>query len=549
MARISRKGATRHNAADTPKHRIWNCAVYARLSLEDSGRKDTGTIEAQIELVASYVNKRPDLCLFDTYIDNGASGKDFDRPGWLRLMDDIRAGRVDCIAVKDLSRFSRNYIETCEFLEKILPFMGVRFVSINDGYDSAVSGNHNEGLLIALKALVHDRHIKDISRKIHASIRTRRERGEYTRGYAPYGYRKMQGQKGKLEPDPKTAPIVRQIFEWRASGIGNQTICRMLDDQGAPTPNEYIRRKTGAFTSDHFKSTIWRPRTLKNILGNVAYIGSLRQGTQIQRLYANEPKSVCIPRDRWIITENSHRPIVRRELFDAVQAMESDAKARSAKCHKKRTDNILRGYTVCGICGSKMSRSHSSKRAKNGQLWETYYFLCPLNRQHSLSGDTSARKFKSIREDVLLNAVSVLIFSELRKASGLGAIIEKQAKRQANPRAVWDKEIARATGELNTINQRIGKLYEDYVDKLLDEWEYTAIKSKYEVRADALCRDIGNLADRAASAPAENNQWLAAAQSFQSPEKLTRAMVEAIVSRINIYSSNRLEVVWKFGDV
>ena len=127
MARTSRKGAARHVVA-APAERVWNTAVYVRLSVEDSGRKGADTIETQIELVTGYVNERPYLKLADTYIDNGASGADFDRPAWGRLMDDIRAGRVDCVAVKDLSRFGRNYVETCEFLEKIFPFMGVRFL-------------------------------------------------------------------------------------------------------------------------------------------------------------------------------------------------------------------------------------------------------------------------------------------------------------------------------------------------------------------------------------------------------------------------------------
>jgi len=145
MARTSRKGNARQSTI-TPSQRIWHTAVYARLSLEDSGRKGADTIDTQIELVRSYVEQRNYLLLEDTYIDNGASGKDFDRPAWNRLMDEIRAGHIDCVCVKDLSRFSRNYIETCEFLEKIFPFMGVRFISVNDGYDNQTPGDNNRGL-------------------------------------------------------------------------------------------------------------------------------------------------------------------------------------------------------------------------------------------------------------------------------------------------------------------------------------------------------------------------------------------------------------------
>ena len=554
MPRVSKKGgaAQAANVAIAPKERVWNCAVYTRLSVEDSGRKGADTIEIQIELVTSYVNQRADLLLVDTYVDNGASGKDFDRPAWLRLMDDIRSGRVDCIAVKDLSRFSRNYIETCEFLEKIFPFMGVRFLSVNDGYDSNSPNSSNEGLIIALKALVHDQHIKDISRKIHASVQSRRERGEYTRGIAPFGYQKVAGQKGKLEPDPEAAPIVQQIFEWRASGMGFQAICSRLDDLGIPTPNKYVSRKRGGYDGDFFKSTIWRTQTLKCILANVAYIGSLQQGTQVQKLYDNQGLTQ-IPRDKWIITENVHEPIISRELFDKVQAIDAAVNIAYAASGKRpvRPPNVFKGFTVCGVCGSKMSRSHNIKKLVHKEPWERFYFTCPIAKQHKNSDDEMARNFRTIPEEVLVAAVFPLVSEELRKAANLAAVIEKRMKNQANPRILLDREISRTTNELAVITERIGKLYEDYVDKLLDEREYVAVKAKYESRAEALRKNIDNLSERAAivaDVSESNNHWLKAARDFQNPEKLTREMLEAIVEEILIFSPSHVEVAWKFKD-
>jgi len=516
-------------------------------ALKDDSKPENTPENTDVELVASYVKQRSDLSLVDTYIDNGSSGKDFDRPAWIRLMDDIRAGRIDCIAVKDLSRFSRNYIETCKFLEKIFPFMGVRFLSVNDGYDSNAPGSANEGLIIALKALVHDQHIKDISRKIHSSVQTRRERGEYTRGYAPFGYQKVKGQKGKLEPDPETAPIVQQIFECRASGMGYHTICRMLDDEGIPTPNEYIRRKTGAFVGDYFKSTIWRPQVLKTLLTNVAYIGNLQQGTQVQKLYANQP---CT---QWLITENAHEPIINRVLFDQVQAIEAAGKIANAKSANRppRPENVFKGFTVCGVCGSKMARHYSSKKLLHQDPWERYYFKCPIGRQHKLSEDAIAREFRSIPEDVLVSIVFPLVAEELRKAANLAAVIEKRTKSQANPRALLDREITRVSSELTAITERIGKLYEDYVDKLLNEREYVAMKAKYEGKAEVLRQNIDSLSERVAvvtDVSASNNHWLKAARDFQNPETLTREMLEAIVDKVLIFSPSHVEVVWKFGD-
>ena len=430
--------------------------------------------------------------------------------------------------------------------------MGVRFVSINDGYDSNSTGSHNEGLIIALKALVHDQHIKDISRKIHDSIKAQRERGEYRRGYAPFGYQKIKGQKGKLEPDHATAPIVQRIFECRASGMGYHTICKMLDDEGILTPNEYIRRKTGAFTGDYFKSTIWRPQVLKTLLANIAYIGNLQQGTQVQRLYANEP-CVDIPRDQWFITENAHEPIISRELFDKVQAIEIAGKVANAKSANRpiRTENIFKGFTVCGVCGSKMARHYSSKKMLHKDPWERYYFKCPIGRQHKLSEDAVAKEFRSIPEDILINIVFPLVVKELNKVTKIANIIEKRTKHQENPRDLLNKEITRTSNELTTINQRIAKLYEDYVDKLLNEREYVALKAKYEDRAKTLCQHINNLSERLAivvDVSASNNHWLKAVREFQNPKKLTREMLETLVDKILIFSTSQVEVVWKFGD-
>ena len=549
MARTSRKGAARQQAA--PSERVWNAAVYARLSLEDSGRKGADTIETQIELVASYIKERPHLSLHDTYIDNGASGKDFERPAWQRLMDDIRAGRVDCVCVKDLSRFSRDYIETCEFLEKIFPFMGVRFISVNDGYDNNAPGDQNEGLIVALKSLINDQYIRDISRKICSSVKARRERGEYTRGFAPFGYQKLDGIRGKLEPDPATAPIIYEIFHWRAEGMSHGAICKRLEERGVPTPSEYIRRKyndSQLLTGDIFKSTIWRVQSLKTILRNPVYIGIVETGKQRQRLYERKPCAE-VPRDQWIVTENAHEPIVDRDLWEAVQAIEAEIRRAyiNSVQSPERTANIFKGFIICGACGSKMSRQYSRKNYKHGGFFERYYFLCPISRQHMMEQPV----VRTIREDVLYSAVFRLITEKLASASNLADLIEKRLKRQGNPRAAVDTAISRAAAELGKMNERMVKLYEDYADKLLTEQEYARNKARYENQAALLRQRMDELSKQAAvlaDMPSSDNRWLKAARAFQNPTELTREMLEAIVERIVIYGPDKIDVVWNFRD-
>ena len=544
MARTSRKGGVQ-KAAATPVERTWNVAIYVRLSREDSGRKGADTIDTQVELVSAYITQRQDLALTGTFIDNGVSGKDFERQGWSRLMDDIRVGKIDCIVVKDLSRFSRNYIETIEFLEKIFPFMGVRFISVNDGYDSENSDGH-DGLIVALKSLMNDQHLRDISRKICSSVKARRERGEYTGSQAPFGYKKMDSNKGKLEPNPETASIIQQIFEWRAEGMGRLAICKRLDENGIPTPTEYLRRKYDIFNnSDFFKATIWREIVIKGILRNPVYIGTLQQGKHNQRLYEHKP-CTNVPPEEWVITENAHEPIISQELWDAVQAVETSAQlahANSAKRHD-RPENILKGYTICGVCGSKMSRNYSRKVHPSGKIWETYYYICPIARQHPAD-----KSFRSIRAQVVYDAVFTLVSQRLRFAENLGAIIEERTKQQGNPRAELDIRISQISRELEKNNQRISKLYEDYVDNLLNEHEYVRMKSQYERRAETYRQRLDDLSRKLSTiADVSENHWFKAAKMFQTPAELTREMLEAMVDRIEIFSPEHIDIVWKFGD-
>jgi DNA invertase Pin-like site-specific DNA recombinase len=329
MPRTSRKGNAKQTAT-TPAARVWNTAIYARLSVEDGGNKGSDTLETQLSLLNAYVNEKEHLSLFDTYIDNGESGRDFDRPAWSRLMDDIRAGLVDCVCVKDLSRFGRNYIETCEFLEKIFPFMGVRFISANDGYDSEVGGKHSEGLIIALKNLMHDRFLKDVSHKVGQAFQAKKERGEYTGGFAPFGYKLSPNEKGKLVIDEESAPIIKDIFRWRAEGMGLRGICRRLNEMGIPTGgnlHKKMRENTGDSTEP---KSLWWTASVSKLIQSRVYLGHLETGKTRQTL----GKLTYIPRSEWHITENAHEAIVSEDVWQAANAVKNESflKATRPSC-------------------------------------------------------------------------------------------------------------------------------------------------------------------------------------------------------------------------
>ena len=199
--------------------KVYNVAAYVRLSVEgDDLEKNQESISTQRYMLEKYIEKQPDMRLVDVFCDNGETGTDFERPGFEQMMDEVRRRNVDCIVVKDLSRFGRNYVETGYYLEKIFPYMGIRLVSVNDGYDT-LSKDTNE-MVVSLKNLVNDLYAKDISRKINSTFETMRAKGQMTSGHPPYGYLRSKEDRHRLVVDQETAPVVRAIFQWRLEGHG-----------------------------------------------------------------------------------------------------------------------------------------------------------------------------------------------------------------------------------------------------------------------------------------------------------------------------------------
>ena len=237
MARVSRK---KQNIPSTPVDtsvRIWKTALYVRLSVEDNG-KESDSVENQTALLEEYVANHPHLKKTALFVDNGYTGTDFLRPEFTRMMEAVQDGLVDCVVVKDLSRLGRNYIETSQFIEKICPFYGLRFIAVNDTYDTATVTSEGQ-LSASLSNIVNDYYAKDISRKVTSALRAKMERGDYIGNYAPHGYRKDPENKNHPLIDPETAPVIQQIFEWRAEGISYMGICKLLNDAGIPSPGQY----------------------------------------------------------------------------------------------------------------------------------------------------------------------------------------------------------------------------------------------------------------------------------------------------------------------
>ena len=447
MPRKSRKSPT----TTPPKPPTYQTAIYARLSNASKAH----SIHNQIQLATQFISNQQDLTLTATYIDNGHTGTHFNRPAFGKMLEAIKAGEINCIIVKDLSRFGRNYIEAGHYLEKIFPFLGVRFISVTDQYDSNVL---NPGsLALSLKSLVNDMYAKDISKKMSASVLARQRRGVFIGNYAPYGYQKCPIHKGRLTPDPATAPIVQNIFAQKAQGASSAKIAKKLNAQGIPSPSNY-RRQQGLIKTNRYTHSLWQQQTIQSILQNPVYTGSISQGKHRRSLAKGQP-ATHTPPSQWINLPNMHEAIVSQGMFDQVATILATAKASyHQRPQQAASENTLKGLVACALCGANLVRRKTP--AQNGF---SYYYICQNFEQ---GRNRLCKTSKRLGEAPLLEAIETILQHQLDAFPDLTALVQKH---QAPQRA-----------KIHQAETRLANLYESYATGQLSKAAYTKAKAKIE---------------------------------------------------------------------
>ncbi len=354
------------------EYRTYRTAIYVRLSIADNrGHKDS--IQNQILYLETYISKMPDLKLTACYQDNGVTGTHFQRPGLQAMMESVKRGEIDCIVVKDLSRLGRNYMETGSYLETIFPCLGIRFISVNDDYDSMLATG-NELLALSLKNLAHHFYAADISEKIRTLLAIKKKSGVYLGRYGPYGYKKSAKNPHQLEIDEETASVVREIFSLRAKGEGAAKIARLFNDRGVLSPASRLCQMGLLKGSNGEKNALWSGSTILGILQNPVYCGYIvEQKTKQTAFPANgKPTRQKLLKDQWNWIEGKHLAIIDRETFLRVQdEYEIKRKRKGGKSEKQR-ENKLKGLIFCGICGSAMNRDQGYYSKKEGKVLHRY---------------------------------------------------------------------------------------------------------------------------------------------------------------------------------
>lgn len=552
MARKSRKAQAQPVAEVKKEAAALPTAIYARLSVENSGKDDDGnSLQNQIAVCEDYLDGCPHLRLTEVYSDNGRTGTVFDRPAWNRLMDDVRTGKIQCIVVRDLSRFGRDYVETGSYLEKIFPALGTRFISVKENFDNFTCGNAMESLSVSLQNLVNAMYSRDISKKVSTALRAQMETGRFRNRNLPYGYL-WNGDKTAYVVDEEAAAVVRQIFEWKRQEVSVYTIVERLKAGDIESPERH-KRRAGTRNGDNIQGEGWCPSTIRGILQNRAYIGEMICGKSETALYKGLKKHVT-ETDKWIVVPDAHPPIVSISDFEAVERQMREDSAHRETAMEWSADiragmiDLFAGKIFCADCGKRMYYKRQRIQCKGVVFRGVYDCSTHMRRghgtcfKHAMRQDALNEKvFNAIRDQLQVALDYEKLLLAMRGGSGEASVREKHKAAVASVKL-----------RLNALKKKRAGLYESYVEGILNEEEYAFAKQTYEEQYEALNRLLDEAVERrerflASISP--DNKWLTMMRGAAGMTGLTQELVDAIIEKVLVYGGGRIEVVFNYNDV
>ena len=535
MARKSRKNKETFLLSQTPHMKVWWAGLYIRLSVEDNGSRGD-SLETQQQIMEAHLALCPDIEVVEVYTDNGISGQTFERPAFQRLLADVEAGKINCVAVKDLSRLGRSAIDSGYYVEKYFPLHGVRFLAINDQYDSEDENNGTGQIALPLKNLMNEAYALDISRKVRAQQHQAMRAGEFIGSRPPYGYRKDPANCHRLLVNTDTAPVVRQIFRWAADGVALNAIVKKLNEASVPTPSHYLASIGLISNNKIMGSGKWQTRTVGKILADEVYVGDMVQGK------TRSVKRKQVPTDPadWIVIRDTHEPLVSRELFQKAQNVRAQAAQKYAKTEKLSfSPNIFKGRIFCGHCGKSLHRQRSHDR---------YFFRCISNdriRKGSCPGD-----IRVLPEDELISVILDIIQKQASIIINNGCWSKRNGK-VAEQSAAIGKEIARLQQETERDRKYLISLYEHFVSGVLSKTEYTELKTGYEQKIKAATSRSQQLLEQNRSLERDLNDYIELSDrlaSLKGDITLTGDLIGRLVERIVVYDEQNISVHFKFRD-
>ena len=562
MGRVSKRGNLLRKTEGTitegnVEKQRYKAGIYARLSSNQDEKKKE-SIEVQIEIARKFVeefNRSENgevLEVIGCYTDVGKTGSNFERDGFQRLLQDIRIGKINSVIVKDLSRLGRNYLETGNYLEKIFPFLGVRFIAVADDFDTGKEGNENKQMASEIKNLVNDMYARDFSQKAKLHLRQRREEGSYVGGPPPYGYRAEQnGKRRILIPDENTEGIVRFIYEKYVETESYTAVAGELNLRQVNPPALYKKTKEVYHIPGAGKYKGWNKSAVERILKSETYTGTLVQGkTSITA--RDEKNRIHKPEDDWVITKDAHEPLVDRELYQKSVEIREKMKERKASYNHPTKgypigENIFDGVLYCGVCGRKMTRSSYVKHYADGEKARLDGYFCLNSGQTKIKVcPDSNRISKNELVDILLPLIRMEFAVFLNKPKHY---MEYGKERIAEAVKKAEARLRETEAKLRRSQEEESCVYMDYRVGKIPQKEYVAFKMSQVDILEDLRKQQESQKQEIRALDKLSGKYMAAIKALlklKSGKELTKDMIEAFISKIYVYPGKRIEVIFTF---
>ena len=535
MARKSRKIIV-EAAAPSVGMKVWKAALYVRLSVEFNGKRGD-SLETQRQIMEAYIALCPDIEIVGVYTDNGITGQHFERKEFQRMLADAEAGKIDCIVVKDLSRLGRNAIDSGYYIEKYFPLHHIRFIAVNDQYDSEDAENSGNHIIVPLKNIINEAYAADISRKVRSQAHQAMQDGEFIGARPPFGYKKDPDNCHKLLVNEDTAPVVRQIFAWAADGVALNVIVKKLNEAGIVTPGYYLA-SVGIITNKKLMgSGKWQTWTVAKILADEVYTGDMVQGKSVSVRHRQTPTK---PED-WIVVRGTHEPLISRELFDQVQAIRQRVAAKYTQTPKvPYTENILRGRVFCGCCGKNLHR----QKSHNG-----YIYHCISNQR--IGKGACENNIGYLQETELFDTILSYVQSEALIVMGKSLQLKQQDKRITAQKEQTEREIAALQREAEKARSYLAGLYEHFITGVLTQAEYHGMKAEYHQKVMDCVERISALQEGQDKLEKQAARYLSLADRLKAVKKsadLTAAFVSQVIESVTVNSPDDISVSFSFRD-
>lgn len=514
----------------------WICGLYCRLSVEDKHNRESNSIQSQKIILTNHVNNLKDATLEKTYVDDGFSGSNFDRPAFKQMINDIEEGLINCVIVKDYSRFGRDYIDVGYYIEKYFPDKDVRFISVNDNHDSLSEHSHDD-LKMPIMNMFNDLQSRETSKKVRYGLKARKEAGKFIGAFAPYGYLKSTEDRNKLIIDKNVSHIIKQIFAWRAQNYSTYAITVKLNNMKLPTPTTYknsIGINHNPANVKESKVVFWNETTVRKILANEAYIGNVVQNKRTTKNHRTK-RLIDLDESKWIRVENVHEPIIDITTWNKVQGM---VNKRTRVPNKSSQLTVYAGLIKCKDCG------HAMIKKSNGKGYVG--FTCSTHMADKRQCTTH-----TISEKILNKVVFTSIMLQIKLAIDVEALLKELKNKDGidSEIKIYNSRMKDLKNNKEFQNKMLNDIYFDLKKELISEEQYIELKKSTEKKLKELTIEIKKLENEKPKEELSSKLTiLDIYEKVENKKELTREMVYELIDCIYIHNNKIIEIDFKYAD-